>query len=197
MREKSFSCDTATRMGRRVRRPDTRTLRDRADRRPGRAQRTRGPGQPSRRGLPRRGRLHPGAPRPGSGARGRHLLLVLLVQLDQVLLLLELLLLLHGRLELLLHGALLRLELLLLLLLLQRHLLLRLELLLLLLQRHLLELQLGWRQTVGALVPGAAGRGAPPPAREGRVPRPALSTNIHSTVTAVHSTGTRSTPQKL
>ena len=182
MREKSFSCDTATRMGRRVRRPDTRTLRDRADRRPGRAQRTRGPGQPSRRGLPRRGRLHPGAPRPGSGARGRHLLLVLLVQLDQVLLLLELLLLLHGRLELLLHGALLRLELL---------------LLLLLLQRHLLELQLGWRQTGGALVPGAAGRGAPPPAREGRVPRPALSTNIHSTVTAVHSTGTRSTPQKL
>ena len=119
------------------------------------------------------------------------------MQLDQVLLLLELLLLLHGRLELLLHGALLRLELLLLLLLLQRHLLLRLELLLLLLQRHLLELQLGWRQTGGALVPGAAGRGAPPPAREGRVPRPALSTNIHSTVTAVHSTGTRSTPQKL
>ena len=136
------------------------------------------------------------APHPGSGARGWHLLLVLLVQLDQVLLLLELLLLLHGRLELLLHGALLRLKLLLLLLLLQRHLLLRLELLLLLLlQRHLLELQLGWRQTGAALVPGAAGAGAPPPAREGRVPRPGLSTNTHSTVTAVHPTGTRSTPQ--
>ena len=131
------------------------------------------------------------APHPGSGARGWHLLLVLLVQLDQVLLLLELLLLLHGRLELLLHGALLRLKLLLLLLLLQRHLLLRLELLLLLLlQRHLLELQLGWRQTGAALVPGAAGAGAPPPAREGRVPRPGLSTNTHSTVTAVHPTGT-------
>ena len=135
------------------------------------------------------------APHPGSGARGWHLLLVLLVQLDQVLLLLELLLLLHGRLELLLHGALLRLKLLLLLLL-QRHLLLRLELLLLLLlQRHLLELQLGWRQTGAALVPGAAGAGAPPPAREGRVPRPGLSTNTHSTVTAVHPTGTGSTPQ--
>ena len=142
------------------------------------------------------------APHPGSGARGWHLLLVLLVQLDQVLLLLELLLLLHGRLELLLHGALLRLKLLLSAaaaaskLLQSCHLLLRLELLLLLLlQRHLLELQLGWRQTGAALVPGAAGAGAPPPAREGRVPRPGLSTNTHSTVTAVHPTGTGSTPQ--
>ena len=104
----------------------------------------------------------PAAPHPGSGARGWHLLLVLLVQLDQVLLLLELLLLLHRCLELLLHGALLGLELLLLLLLLQRHLLLGLKLLLLLLQRHLLELQLGWRQTGGALVLGAAGGGAIP-----------------------------------
>ena len=83
------------------------------------------------------------------------------MQLDQVLLLLELLLLLHRCLELLLHGALLGLELLLLLLL-QRRLLLGLELLLLLLQRRLLELQLGWRQTGGALVPGAAGGGAIP-----------------------------------
>ena len=115
------------------------------------------------------------------------------MQLDQVLLLLELLLLLHRRLELLQHGALLRLELLLLLL--QRHLLLRLELLLLLLQRHLLELQLGWRQTAGRL--SWVQLREVPPRQQGRdgVPVTGLTTNIHSIVTVVHSTGTRSTPQ--
>ena len=134
-----------------------------------------------------------GRPRPGSEARGRHLLLVLLVQLDQVLLLLELLLLLHRRLELLLHGALLRLELLLLLL--QSHLLLRLELLLLLLQSHLLELQLGWRQTAGRL--SWVQLREVPPRQQGRdgVPRTGLTTNIHSIVTVLHSTGAQSTPQ--
>ena len=119
-----------------------------------------------------------GRPRPGSEARGRHLLLVLLVQLDQVLLLLELLLLLHRRLELLLHGA-----------------LLRLELLLLLLQSHLLELQLGWRQTAGRL--SWVQLREVPPRQQGRdgVPRTGLTTNIHSIVTVLHSTGAQSTPQ--